>query len=727
MTDSVDQAQAHDGIVIEVDAADAEAIAAETKATAVAGADERLAYQGVFQRLLIRPEVGAIIGAMAIWAFFWAVANTFGVATGFGSILDAAAPLGIMAIAVSLLMIGGEFDLSAGAATGTFGIITILLVKDVGEIGGAGLSLHIAIPLSLIVALGMGYANGTVVERTGLPSFIVTLATFFVYRGFKLGFSKLIIDNIAVGRIDDAAGTPNLSPGDEGFRANGGYGFWRPIFDGVWARNEHLLESRDAIWLVGWVVGGALVGLAIYEMNFRRAKKQNPAGALVMLGGIVGAAATIWYMHNFDGRTENMIASLAILGSALAGFGGLALWRYERQPMGNTPFTNETLTWTGAGLALIAAGILVAGALDMEAQQSVLALVDALRWPIVLVAGALAAYLGFRAVGAFENQQDALRSVVTIAAIGAAAAFFTYGFMFMTTEQGLRAMLLGGFVIAGLVTLAMAAFKAGRVSPLARFLVLTATSLMGLWLAWFIQGQSRSVKFRTEAFSVILFAACMVFVWGAVSLFFKTRAEPDHAASRLSSVTAKTGLGIIGVGMVTRLLFTTEAEQALGRTNPVNFRMSVMWFIAISVFATWLLGSTKFGSWIFAVGGNKQAARQIGVPAARTKTQLFMIVAVAAWLVGLLLAFRLNTLQSGTGNGLEFEYIIAAVVGGTALTGGYGSTFGAAIGAIIMAMSVQGIPASRWNSDWRFVFLGGILLVAVIANNFIRSKAEATR
>ena len=70
---------------------------------------------------------------------------------------------------------------------------------------------------------------------------------------------------------------------------------------------------------------------------------------------------------------------------------------------------------------------------------------------------------------------------------------------------------------------------------------------------------------------------------------------------------------------------------------------------------------------------------------------------------------------------------LVTVVGGTALTGGYGSTFGAAIGAVIMAMSVQGIPSSRWNSDWRFVFLGGILLTAVIANNFIRSKAEATR
>ncbi|MGI9599350.1 MAG: ABC transporter permease subunit, partial [Acidimicrobiales bacterium] len=93
--------------------------------------------------------------------------------------------------------------------------------------------------------------------------------------------------------------------------------------------------------------------------------------------------------------------------------------------------------------------------------------------------------------------------------------------------------------------------------------------------------------------------------------------------------------------------------------------------------------------------------------------------------VGILLAFRLNTIQAGTGNGEEFEYIIAAVVGGTLLTGGYGSAIGAAIGAIIMAMSKQGIPSARWNSDWRFAFLGVILLAAVIANNYIKTKAEA--
>ncbi|MDH3500852.1 MAG: ABC transporter permease, partial [Acidimicrobiia bacterium] len=149
--------------------------------------------------------------------------------------------------------------------------------------------------------------------------------------------------------------------------------------------------------------------------------------------------------------------------------------------------------------------------------------------------------------------------------------------------------------------------------------------------------------------------------------------------------------------------------------------------LVFAAFATWLLLKTKFGSWTFAVGGNAPASRQVGVPAARTKTRLFMLVSASAWLVGTLIAFRLNSVQANVGDGNEFLYIIAAVVGGCLLTGGYGSAAGAAIGAVIMAMSFQGIPFSGWNSDWRFLFVGVILLLAVLVNNYVRARAEAAR
>src|SRR5262245_41545301 len=129
-----------------------------------ASGDERLAYRGVFQRLFIRPEIGAVIGVVGIWIFFWAVTVPFGTANGFANMLDASSTLGIMAVAVSMLMIGGEFDLSSGAQTGTMGILVILLSKEAGELGGVGLSLWLAIPISFVVAMGIGFFNGLMVE-----------------------------------------------------------------------------------------------------------------------------------------------------------------------------------------------------------------------------------------------------------------------------------------------------------------------------------------------------------------------------------------------------------------------------------------------------------------------------------------------------------------------------------------------------------------------------------
>ena len=677
----------------------------ETSKAAAPGADERLAYRGVFQRLFVRPEIGAIVGAAAIWAFFWAVSREFGTAGGASSILDVAATLGIMAVAVSLLMIGGEFDLSSGAATGALAIITILLVKDVGELGGAGLSLWVAIPISLVVALALGWFNGTMVERTGLPSFIVTLATFFILRGFKLGFSKLMIDNLTVGRIEEGEG----------------YDFWHPIFAGVWTRTDHQLESRDLIYSIGTLAGLGLLAYAVAELNFKRSSSQNIVGAIVSGVGVVGTIAGILYLHNSDGTGANTVGAIIIGVSVLAAFVGLGMWRFERQAPGSPALPGSIAALTVGGVVLVLAGLVFARIIDVESQEQVRDLAGALLWPIVLVAAAAGLYQSYSKLSG--DARFSIQSLVTVVSVGAASAFAAYAFMFMTTEQGLRAMAFGAAVGAGLLALSMAASRAGRVSPLSRGIVLVIASMATTVLALFVRSESTSVKFRSELFSVLLVVALALLVWAVISTLFETRSShggSDVVGNRL----AQLGMLAISIGMIFKLLYTTDTEIANG-VNPAGFRISILWFFGFTVFSMFLLGKTKFGSWIYAVGGNKQAARQIGVPAARTKTQLFMLVSVAAWLVGLLLAFRLNTVQSVAGNGLEFEYIIAAVVGGTLLTGGYGSAFGAAIGAIIMAMSKQGIPSARWNSDWRFAFLGLILLAAVIANNFIKTKAEA--
>jgi simple sugar transport system permease protein len=337
-------------------------------------ADERLANISLWARLMRRPEVGSLLGALVICAFFWLNTEAFGTLSGIANWTDVGSTIGIMAVAVALLMIGGEFDLSAGVMTGTTGLLMGLLTTE------WGLSMWPAIALTFAFAAAVGFMNGYMVIRTKLPSFIVTLATFFVLQGVNLGVTKAITGTVRVAGLGDVPG--------------------------------------------------------------------------------------------FD------------------------------------------------------------------------------------------------------------------------------------------------------------------------------------------------------------------------------------SASRLFSSTL---------------------------WSPHNFRISVLWWIALTALATWVLARTRFGNWIFAVGGDANAARNVGVPVARVKILLFMTTAMAAALVGIMIALRLSSVQAGQGVGEEFTYIIAAVVGGCLLTGGYGSAIGASLGALIVGMAFIGISFSGWNTDWRFLFLGVILLLAVLVNNLVRHRAEGAR
>ena len=345
-----------------------------TSTMRAASKDERMAEIGLIRRLFRRPEVGAVIGAAVVWIFFAVIAPTNWISVdGVARILDPSSTLGIMAVAVALLMIGGEFDLSTGVMTGTTGLIAGILATELG------MNIWLTMLIALIFALAVGYINGLMVIKTGLPSFIVTLATFFILRGANVGVTRLVVNQVRVSGIDAAAGFA------------------------------------------------------------------------------------------------------------------------------------------------------------------------------------------------------------------------------------------------------------------------TARTL-----------------FNTEFY-----------------------------------------------------LFGAE------------FRTTIIWWIVLTALATWVLLRTKYGSWIFAVGGDAPAARNVGVPSDKVKIALFMTTAGAAWLVGMMNDLRLRSAVASQGIGQEFVYIIAAVIGGCLLTGGYGSAIGAAIGALIFGMARVGIVFAGWDTDWFFSFLGVMLLVAVIVNNYTRKRAEA--
>ncbi|MGA8211860.1 MAG: ABC transporter permease [Nocardioidaceae bacterium] len=158
----------------------------------------------------------------------------------------------------------------------------------------------------------------------------------------------------------------------------------------------------------------------------------------------------------------------------------------------------------------------------------------------------------------------------------------------------------------------------------------------------------------------------------------------------------------------------------------IKISVTVLWWIAFVAISTWILQRTKVGNWIFAVGGNAASARAVGVPVLLVKVGLFMTVSFLGWFMGMHTLYNFNTLQAGNGVGNEFLYIIAAVVGGTLLTGGYGNAVGVAIGSFIFGMTNLCIVYAGWDPNWFRAFLGVMLLLAVLVNLYVK-KLSTTR
>jgi simple sugar transport system permease protein len=157
------------------------------------------------------------------------------------------------------------------------------------------------------------------------------------------------------------------------------------------------------------------------------------------------------------------------------------------------------------------------------------------------------------------------------------------------------------------------------------------------------------------------------------------------------------------------------------------FLAPIAWWLVLAAVATWLLLRTRPGNWIFAAGGGPEAARRMGVPVARVKVALFMTTALAACLVAVSQVVRFTGADALRGEQQEFRAIIATVIGGTLLTGGYGSAIGAVLGALIFGMVQQGIVIAGVDADWFQVFLGVMLVAAVLVNNVIRRHASEHR
>ena len=158
-----------------------------------------------------------------------------------------------------------------------------------------------------------------------------------------------------------------------------------------------------------------------------------------------------------------------------------------------------------------------------------------------------------------------------------------------------------------------------------------------------------------------------------------------------------------------------------------QFPIEILWALALVALATWLLLGTSFGNWIFGVGGDAHAARNIGVPVTRVKILLFIGTAVCSCLLAIILDVKFTNADVLRGQGNEFYAIVAAVVGGVLLTGGYGSAIGAMFGALVFGIVEEGIVFAGIDANWYKAFIGLILLLAVLLNSYVRKLAMEAR
>jgi len=193
-------------------------------------------------------------------------------------------------------------------------------------------------------------------------------------------------------------------------------------------------------------------------------------------------------------------------------------------------------------------------------------------------------------------------------------------------------------------------------------------------------------------------------------------------------VSADPIIGTLFHGHVLTGLFNSMAHAGLmaarddGTALAIGMPKVVVWWLLITAVCAFTLARTRFGNWVLASGGDPVAAKNVGIPVARVKILLFVLMAFFSTLFAVLQVADAGSAAADRGLQKEFEAIIAAVIGGCLLTGGYGSVVGAAFGALIFGMVQIGIGYTSIDNNWYRVFLGVMLLVAVLFNNYIRRR-----
>ena len=186
------------------------------------------------------------------------------------------------------------------------------------------------------------------------------------------------------------------------------------------------------------------------------------------------------------------------------------------------------------------------------------------------------------------------------------------------------------------------------------------------------------------------------------------------------------GLTVLIHGSTGVFLVPGDAAKAIfGQLISNMFQVSILWWGVFVAAIYWLLHVSPLGNWIFALGGDKESARNAGIPTVKLTIGLYMLSGFSAAFVGVSQVMTFNAAQVAAGQTFIFNSIMCVVIGGVLLTGGAGSVLGIVLGTLTFCIVNQGIFFSGMDPNYGSIIIGALLLIAVMTNDKFRAMALA--
>jgi D-xylose transport system permease protein len=205
-------------------------------------------------------------------------------------------------------------------------------------------------------------------------------------------------------------------------------------------------------------------------------------------------------------------------------------------------------------------------------------------------------------------------------------------------------------------------------------------------------------------------ALAALIVWNTVS---RRRSAHAHGFS-LRPLWFDSGLAVFFIAVLVAFVATMNAyvlaDKGTGQGIPIPV---LIWGIVVMTLA-FIANRTRFGRYVYAIGGNPEAARLVGIPVRRVTLKLFLLLAVMITVASVVQVSRLNAGTNSLGTSMELYVIAAAVIGGVALSGGSGTVLGSVLGALIVQFLESGLLLLDVSIGYRMVIIGQVLIVAVV-------------